>query len=78
MAGNFPDDQNHIFGPQGGLEVGSEGSGRVGRQPKQASPAPDSYGKRIPPYQNTIGQRKPITWVGPPVGNLDSHVVGPR
>ena len=38
----------------------------------------DSHGKRIPPYQNTIGQRKPITWVGPPVGNLDSHVVGPR
>ena len=78
MEGTFLGDQNHIFDPQGGLEVGSEGSGRVGRQPKQASPAPDSYGKRIPPYQNTIGQRKPIIWAGPPVGNLDSHVVGPR
>ena len=78
VGGTFPGDQNHIFGPQGGLEVDSEGSGRVARQPKQASPALDSYGKRIPPCQNTIGQRKPILWAGPPVDNQHCHVVGIR
>ena len=55
VEGTFPGDQNRIFGPQGGLGVGSEGFARVGRQPEHASLAPSSYGKRIPPYQNTIG-----------------------
>ena len=28
-------------------------------------------------YQNTIGERKPSIWAGPPVGNFNSYVVDP-
>ena len=38
----------------------------------------DSYGKRTLPYQNTIGERKPSMWAGPPLSNFHSYVVGPR
>ena len=83
VEGTYPGVQTQIFGEQGGLEGGVEGSARVGHQPvynkkKQASAAHDSYGKRIPPCHNTIGERKQSIWAGPPVGNFHSYVFGPR
>ena len=36
VESTYPGDQTLIFGPHGGLEGGSEGSGRVGHQSKQA------------------------------------------
>ena len=81
VEGTYPGVQTQIFGEQGGLEGGFEGSARVGHQivlKKQASAAPDSNGKRILPCHNTIGERKPNTWAGPPVDNFNSYMVGPR
>ena len=33
-----------------------------------------TYGKCLPPYQNTIGGRHPSIWAGPLELNLHSHV----
>ena len=36
------------------------------------------YGIRLPPYQNTIGEREPSIWAGPLELNLHSYAVGAR
>ena len=33
----------------------------------------DSYGICLPPYQNTIGEREPSIWAGPPEPNFHSY-----